>query len=169
MLEVVQSVPDDLPLVTDIDLKTFDYPWNTNQWKHHYRTGVVFLGFNGKDHAGIATMRTWREGCAIMKWGVKPGHRCLGLGSLLLEHCIDYANQDEDIHKIVILIPESDVYPATELRPDGQNLGEYLKSKNFKAELPIVANKFKRGAQREHGIRFVLDLEEQLCASIPVL
>jgi len=128
----------DVNYVRDIDLKSYQYPWDYDQWKvvgesktHHWCVAI-----KEAQPIGFAVWEDSPKGYAdavkLLRLGVKPAYRGLGAGMQLLDYVLDYA-EDSSFKRFLTIVPEIYCLPG---HPD--DVSEWLLHRGLHAVPPIV-------------------------------
>jgi len=104
MISRIQEVPvnvrsmahDDLPIVSDIERRSYDFPWSRGVFRDCILAGYVCLALeHGDDVVGYAILSVAAAEAHILNLCVDPQYRGLGYGERLLDELIDSARNAE--------------------------------------------------------------------------
>lgn len=145
----------DRDILRDIDLKSFDYPWDDGYWIYWFQeTRAVFIAEVDGVPAGLMAGALNEDGLVIEKLGVKPPYRRLGVSKLLLDACDDMTIQCPEKPQIHIVIPEPWLYHDS---PDC--IAEWIKATGFKARMPYMKDYFHIRGEDLDGVRCEREVE----------
>ncbi len=155
-LTIRQAQCLDKALLTDMDLKCFDEPWEDSYWLYWFtETRVILIVEVDGQPAGLATGELNEDGFVIEKLGVKPSYRRMGVSRMLLAGCDDLTVQCPEKPKIYLVIPEPWLYDDS---PDC--VAGWMKAMNIKARLPYLPDYFCFNEVELDGIRCELEVED---------
>lgn len=116
------AIARDLPYVQDIELRTYDNPWDTDIWKpkiEHARVAIVqkkIVGFWYGDQV--------EDHIRVIRISVHPTWQCRGIGTILF-YDLEQAHPTASTSRVLVMEHQSDSFYA--LRKNGylpvQNLG----------------------------------------------
>lgn len=128
MISRIQEVPvnvrgmthDDLALVSDIERRSYDFPWSHGVFRDCVLAGYTCLVLqHGNEVVGYAILSVAAGEAHILNLCVDPGFRGLGYGERLLDELIDRARYAE-VNTIFL-----------EVRPSNSNALSLYRKKGF--------------------------------------
>jgi len=142
-------------LVKDLDLKSYHYPWGTEEWKKTVGKDPAkwCIAFLKSKPSGFAIWRDTESEVDLLRIGVRPDSRKCGVGTELLWHVVKYARM-HGMSRVVLTVPEINCFPG---HPD--DVSEWLLHRGFRATPPIVKEHTYMYGQWVDGFRFVRILE----------
>ena len=102
MISRIQEVPvevrgmahEDLALVSDIERRSYDFPWSHGVFRDCLLAGYTCLVLeHGNDVVGYSILSVAAREAHILNLCVDPGFRGLGYGTRLLDELVDRARQ----------------------------------------------------------------------------
>ncbi len=132
--------PTDINALSSLDLKTYHYPFPLEKWKELVRQ-------SGKPtEARVVVAEAYRRPIGFAMWqeeddnlvriiriGVLPKHRRIGIGTLLIHKCVSHSMIDQKEH-VVIVVPDIHCSPG-----DPDDVSAFLKSVKFTTTGKIVS------------------------------
>lgn len=148
---VRDAVEGDLAHIVDIDIKTFENPWSSEEWcaRHHQ---VLVATYFGTPVGVMALCRTSDGDLDVRKLAVKQSYRGRGIGRLLLAAAARCAQQARCVCLFMVL-PERSICPGSP-----KDLSRWLTRLGFRAVTPILAGHFSVCGETEDGVKFILPL-----------
>jgi GNAT superfamily N-acetyltransferase len=141
----------DLPMLKDLDLKTYDYPMNEAQWQHIQELDAMYIVTIGKRDIGFTVLEACDDCLNCHRLGVLRRFRGQGVGKYLLNEAVALAR---DLHKpkLTTVIPEINCLPG---HPDDVSL--WLKWQGFRA-FGVKRNLFYMYGECVDGILFAKEV-----------
>jgi len=141
-------------LVKDLDLKSYHYPWDTEQWQATAGTDPAqwCLALLKGRPSGFAIWRMADDEVNLLRLGVRPVSRRRGVGTELLWHVVKYG-RTHGAKRVSMIVPEINCFPG---HPD--DVSDWLSKRRFRAEPPIVKEYAFMYGQWVDGFRFVKEL-----------
>lgn len=142
-------------LVKDLDLKSYDYPWEREKWSEMVgeNPGKWCLATIAGKAVGFAIWRMEPDEAVLLRLGVRPDNRKKGVGAALLERVVKYA-RSSGAKRVSLLVPEIHCFPG---HPD--DVSQWLLNRKFRSGGSIVREHAFMYGQWVDGFRFVLPVE----------
>jgi len=148
--------------IKDIDLKSYQYPWNGVRWQE-VDENIAIAEIVALEHAQPIGFARWEvdrrleSEVTVSRLAVKPANRRQGAGTLMLRHIINAA-KDNGFLKVSMVIPEINCLPG---HPD--DVSQWLLNRDFRVELPFVKDFVYMYGQWVDGFKFVTRVLETSC------
>ncbi len=153
-LTIRQASESDKFILSDIDLKCFDEPWDQTYWIQWFTTTrAVLIVEVDKKSAGFVAGELNEDGFCIEKIGVKHPYRLLGVSRMLLAGCQDLITQCPKKSGVYLAIPEPWLYDCYDC------VTGWIQATGFKARLPYLKNYFHIDGKDMDGVRCKLEVK----------
>jgi GNAT superfamily N-acetyltransferase len=153
--------PTDINALKDLDLKTYQYPLELDQWQARIN------GSGKPDESMIVVTEVYRKPVAYAMWnidkehngvhlerlGVLPKFRRNGLGSRLIQRCMQYG-YDKFCEEVRIVIPSIYCCPG---EPD--DVSAFMNANQFKPNGTIAHNMRKMYGESVDGYVFARPID----------
>ena len=152
--EVVVSVRammhDDLPLVSDIERRSYDFPWSHGVFRDCILAGYSCLVLqHGDDVVGYAILSVAAGEAHILNLCVDPRFRGLGYGERLLDEIVERA-RNADVGAIFLEVRPSNSNALSLYRKKGfakiAKRPAYYQAKDGREDADVLSLTIRRGA-----------------------
>ena len=156
-LSIRASYAKDLIDIMDIDLKSFNNPFNTVTWRKYCQNGTVsiLLATFNKLPIGFILWQEVDGYAGIVRLAVKPNYRKQGAGNFLLR-AVEVAARAHGLREVVVIVPE------TNCSSDAvNNISSWLLRRGYFAKLPIVKDFCQVCGTLVDGFCFIKEIKNE--------
>ena len=153
MITVQKSTPRDIGPLVDMDLKSHEYPWPTDNWATVMTRPdvVIFIATSGVKPAGFCVFAVAGAELSILRFGVIPKYRRMKVASMIMSNLNNLANSLK-ADRMSVVVPEIHCLPG---HPD--DVSSVLGRAGFLAT-EVIKDRFLMYGGQVDGFKFVKEL-----------
>ena len=146
-VELRKMLPGDLPQVSDIERRSYDYPWSHGVFRDCLLAGYTCVAVEHEDAVvGYGILSIAAGEAHILNLCIDPSYRSLGLGQKLLDELLSRA-RDADVGQVFLEVRPSNTTAIALYRKKGfhkiADRKAYYQAANGREDASVFAKKLR--------------------------